>query len=209
MSSSSTRHRVALAIAFLGVAVSGVILYEELQLANVPGHSAFCTLGGVVNCDLVLSSRYGTFLGVPLGVWALVTFVVGALAAIPGAFLGITAGTADLLLIALASGSLGFSVVLAVVMAVVLRHVCLLCLSLDVVVAAWFVTVLPLTRNFAASTAVGWLQRRTVAHATAVAAVVTAIASGALSAAYTPPAIATAAEIDSFAAAGAVPRRSR
>ena len=197
MSSSSTRHRVALAIAFLGVAVSGVILYEELQLANVPGHSAFCTLGGVVNCDLVLSSRYGTFLGVPLGVWALVTFVVGALAAIPGAFLGITAGTADLLLIALASGSLGFSVVLAVVMGVVLRHVCLLCLSLDVVVAAWFVTVLPLARNFAASTAVGWLQRRTVAHATAVAAVVSAIASGALSAAYTPPAIATAAEIES------------
>ena len=196
MSSSSTRHRVALAIAFLGVAVSGVILYEELQLANVPGHSAFCNLGGVVNCDVVLSSRYGTFAGVPLGIWALATFVVGAVAAVPGAFLGITAGVADLVLIALASGALGFSMVLAVVMAVVLRHVCLLCLGLDVVVVAWFVTVLPLAWSFAASTSVGWLRRRTVAHATAVAAAVSAIATGALSAVYTPPAIATAAEIE-------------
>src|SRR5262245_5068739 len=182
MSSSSTRHRVALAIAFLGVAVSGVILYEELQLANVPGHSSFCNVGGVVNCDVVLSSRYGTFLGVPLGVWALATFVVGALAAVPGAFLGSAAGGADLVLIALASAALGFSVVLAVVMATVLHHVCLLCLSLDVVVVAWFVTVLPLARDFAASANVGWLRRRSAAHATAVAAVVSAIASGALSA---------------------------
>jgi protein-disulfide isomerase/uncharacterized membrane protein len=197
MSSSSTRHRVALAIALLGVAVSGVILYEELQLAYVPGHSAFCNLGGVVNCDVVLASRYGTFLGTPLGVWALAAFVVGALAAVPGAFLGVTAGAADLVLIGLASGALGFSVVLAVVMAVVLRHLCLLCLALDVVVVAWFITVLPLARNFTASTSVGWLRRRTAAHATAAAAVVTAIASGALSAAYTPPAIETAAEIES------------
>jgi protein-disulfide isomerase/uncharacterized membrane protein len=196
MSSSSTRHRIALAIAFLGVAVSGVILYEELQLANVPGHSAFCNLGGVVNCDLVLSSRYGTFLGLPLGIWALTAFVVGALAAVPGAFLGVTAGFADLLLIALASGALGFSLVLAVVMAVVLRHVCLLCLGLDVVVIAWFVTVLPLARHFATSTTVGFLRRRTAAHATAVAAAVSAIATGALSAAYTPPVVATAAEIE-------------
>jgi protein-disulfide isomerase/uncharacterized membrane protein len=196
MSPSSTRHRVALAIAFLGVAVSGVILYEELQLANVPGHSSFCNLGGTINCDLVLSSRYGTFLGVPLGVWALATFVVGAVAAVPGAFLGVTAGAADLVLIALASGALGYSAVLAVLMTTVLHHLCLLCLSLDVVVVAWFVTVVPLVRTFTSSTGVGWLRRRTAAVATAIAAVLTAIASGALSAVYMPPAVTTAADIE-------------
>ena len=126
MSSSSTRHRIALVIALLGLAVSGVILYEEQQLATSPGHTAFCTLGGVINCDVVLSSRYGTFLDLPLGVWSIAAFVVGAIAAIPGAFLGVTGGLADLVLIGLASGSLGFSAVLAVVMALVIRNVCLL-----------------------------------------------------------------------------------
>ena len=88
MSSSSTRHRIALVIAFLGLAVSGLILYEEMQLATVPGHSAFCTFGGVVNCDVVLSSRYGRFLDVPLGVWGARRLRVGMAAAVPGAFLG-------------------------------------------------------------------------------------------------------------------------
>src|SRR5438046_1774292 len=109
MSSSSTRHRIALVIASLGLVVSSVILYEELQLANVPGYSAFCNLGGVVNCDVVLSSRYGTFLDVPLGVWALVTFMLGIVAAFPGTRREAPVGILDLLLIALASGPPGFS----------------------------------------------------------------------------------------------------
>jgi len=196
MSSSSTRHRVALVIAFLGVAVSGVILYEELQLATVPGHSAFCTLGGIVNCDVVLASRYGTFLDVPLGAWALGAFVIGIAAAIPGAFLGVVGSLADLVLIALASGALGFSIFLASIMAFVLRHVCLLCLSLDVIVVAWFVTVLPLARNFAASTTAGWLRHPTVAYVTAAVAATAALASGALSAVYTPTPVTTAVEIE-------------
>jgi len=196
MSSSSTRHRIALVIASLGLVVSGVILYEELQLATVPGYSAFCNLGGVINCDLVLSSRYGTFLDVPLGVWALVTFVIGIVAAFPGTRREAAGGILDLLLIALASGALGFSLVLAGVMALVLKHVCLLCLTLDLVVVAWFVTVVPLAGRFTSSTSAGFLQRRTAAYATAVAALIGAFASGALSAVSTPPAVATAAEIE-------------
>jgi predicted DsbA family dithiol-disulfide isomerase/uncharacterized membrane protein len=135
--------------------VSGVILYEELQLARDPGHSSFCTIGGVFNCDVVLASRYGEFLDVPLGVWAIVAFLVGGIAAMPGAFLGIVGGLADLVLIAMASGALGFALVLAGIMATVLHHVCLLCLTLDVVIVAWVVTVLPLAGNFAASASVG------------------------------------------------------
>src|SRR5574337_1089570 len=101
------------------------------------------------------------FLGVPVGAWAVLTFLAGAIAAVPGAFVGVAGGGADLVLIALASGALGFAIVLAVVMGVVLHHVCLLCLTLDVIVAAWFVTVLPLARNFGASPGGAWLRRRT------------------------------------------------
>jgi protein-disulfide isomerase/uncharacterized membrane protein len=199
MPSRSTRHRYAFFIALLGVAVSGLILYEELQLATVPGYSAFCTMGGVVNCDVVLSSRYGQFLEVPVGVWALLTFVLGAAAAYPGAFLGVTGGALDLLLIALASAALGFSLVLAGVMALVLHHLCLLCLTLDLIVIAWCGTILPLVREFTPSGRSGWLRRRSVAYATAVVAVVTALASGALSAAYTPAPVTTAADVEAHA----------
>jgi protein-disulfide isomerase/uncharacterized membrane protein len=196
MSSSSTRHRIALVIALLGFVVSGVILYEEMQLARDPGHSSFCTIGGVFDCDLVLSSRYGEFLDVPLGVWGLVAFGVGALAAVPGAFLGVVGGVPDLVLIALASGALGFAMVLAGIMASVLQHVCLLCLTLDAVIVAWFVTVLPLAGNFASSASAGLLQRRTAAYGTAALALIVAFASGALSAVYMPAPVATAAEIE-------------
>jgi protein-disulfide isomerase len=195
MPSRPTRHRLALVIALAGLAVSGVVLYEELALARIPGHSAFCTFGGVVDCDVVLGSRYGRFLDVPLGVWGLGTFGAGALAAVPGAFFGAAGGVADLVLIGLASGALGFAVVLAVVMAFVIGSVCLLCLTLDAVVVAWFVAVLPLARGFSVSAGKSWLERRAAAHVTAAVAASFALASGALSAVYTPPPIESAAEL--------------
>jgi protein-disulfide isomerase/uncharacterized membrane protein len=196
MSSRSTRHRVALAIALLGLAVSGVVLYEEMLLGSVPGHSAFCTLGGIVDCDVVLSSRYGTFLDLPVGIWALATFGAGALFAIPGAFFGVTGGLADVALIALASGAAGFSLVLAGVMAFILRHVCLLCLSLDIVVLSWLVTVLPLARTVG-TTPPTWLATPTAARAAGILAMLSALAAGTVSAVYTPPPVATAAELES------------
>jgi protein-disulfide isomerase len=195
MASRSTRHRIALVIALAGLAVSAVILYEEMALARTPGHSAFCTLGGVVNCDIVLGSRYGRFLDVPLGVWGLVVFGAGALAAVPGAFLGVTGGLADLALIALASGALGYAIVLAAVMALVIGYLCLLCLALDAVVVAWFVTVLPIARAFPALAGKRFLQRRAAAYAIAGVAATAAVASGAVTAVYTPSPVHTAAEV--------------
>jgi protein-disulfide isomerase/uncharacterized membrane protein len=195
MSSRSIRHRVALVIALLGVAVSGVILYVERQIATSPGYTSFCNLGGVVNCDLVIGSRYGRFLDLPVGIWALGTFVAGAIAALPGAVFGVVPSLGDLALIALASGALGFSAVLAIVMAVLLHHACLLCLTLDAVVIAWFVTVLPLARVFDTRAGVGLLRRRAVAYATAVVALATALAGGTLAAVQTPATVASAGDV--------------
>jgi protein-disulfide isomerase/uncharacterized membrane protein len=199
MDSRPTRHRVALVLALLGLAVSGVILDVDRKLATDTAYTSFCNLGGVVNCDVVLSSRYGRFLDVPVALWAAAAFVSGVLAALPGAFFGLAGGIADLALIALASGALGFSAVLALVMTKVLGHVCLLCFSLDVVVVAWFVTVFPLARRFQGSSAHAWLRRRTVAYATAVGALALAIAGGTFAAVYTPGPASTAAEVEARA----------
>jgi protein-disulfide isomerase/uncharacterized membrane protein len=196
MSSRSTRHRVALVIALLGLAVSGVVLYEELQLGTVPGHTAFCTLGGIINCDVVLTSRYGTFVDLPVGVWALATFGLGALCAIPGAFFGVTGGLADVMLIALASGAAGFSLVLAGVMAFVLKHVCLLCLSLDVIVVSWLVTVLPLALRVGENAPKNRLTTPMAARVAGFVAAAIALLGGTVSAVYTPPPVSTAAELE-------------
>jgi protein-disulfide isomerase len=64
------------------------------------------------------------------------------------------------------------------------------------VVASWFVTVMPLARGFVATPGVSLLRRRSVAHALAGLAMATAVSSGALSAAYTPPPMTTAAQIE-------------
>ncbi|HXJ36502.1 MAG TPA: thioredoxin domain-containing protein [Candidatus Eisenbacteria bacterium] len=196
MAPRPTRHRVALVIALVGLAVSGVILDVDRRLATQAGYTSFCNMGGVVNCDAVLSSRYGTFLDMPVALWAGVAFAAGVVAAIPGAVLGIYGGLADLVLIALASGGLGFSAVLATIMAVVLHYACLLCLTLDLVVVAWFVTVLPLARNFHAAPGAGWLRRRVAAHATAALALAVALAGGTFAAVRSPAPADTVADVE-------------
>src|SRR5262245_26758814 len=135
-----TRHRIALAIALVGAALTALTLLVHERVAAGAGYTSFCNFGGVVNCDAVLGSRYSVVLGVPVAGWGLAAFLLGAVAALPGALGAGAGGIADLLLLGLASGGLGFALVLAVVMGS-LRRVCLLCLGIDVVVAAWFVTV--------------------------------------------------------------------
>src|SRR4029453_111092 len=92
------------------------------QLASVDGYTSFCNLGGVINCDTVLSSRWGRFLGLPVPLWAIAVFALGVLLALPGASGAATVGFADLALIGLASGSVGFALVLAGISSMGLRE---------------------------------------------------------------------------------------
>src|SRR5262245_7810604 len=182
MPPSPTRHRVAVVLALVGVAVSVLTFYVTRQLASVDGYTSFCNLGGVINCDTVLSSRWGRFLGLPVPLWAIAVFALGVLLALPGASGAATVGFADLALIALASGSLGFALVLAGVSAFKLHAACLLCITLYVVIIAWFITVVPLARRFQASERTPLLERRTSAHAAAEAGLLVAVAAGSVEA---------------------------
>src|SRR5262249_59227554 len=136
MSSSPTRHRVAVVLALVGVAVSAVILHVTHQLASVEGYTSFCNLGSTVNCDAVLGSKWSMFLGLSVAVWALGVFTLGALLALPGAMGATVVGFADLALIGLASGSLGVGLVVAGISWVKLHTACLLFLTLDAGVVA-------------------------------------------------------------------------
>jgi len=184
MAASPTRHRLALAIALAGVVVSAVTLYVDQRLASDAGYTSFCNVSQKVNCDVVLASRYGRFLEIPLPVWASVAFGAGAMLAIPGA-LGATSALADLLLVVLASSSLGFTIVMAAIAGLVLKALCLLCLSMYLVVAAWAIVVLPFAGRFPA---VGRrLGRRSTVYAGALAGLLAAVSAGAWSAVRVPP----------------------
>ena len=194
MRPSPTRHRLALVVALLGATLSAVTLIVHERLAGGGGYTSFCNFGGVVNCDAVLGSRYSTLLGIPVAGWGLAAFLVGAAAAVPGALGGRSGGLADLLLLGLASGSLGFALVLAVAMGS-LRRVCLLCLGLDVTVAAWLITVAPLASGFEVNTGSGWWRRRAAARAMAAAGLVIAIAGGTWAAVRGPGAVTSVADV--------------
>jgi protein-disulfide isomerase/uncharacterized membrane protein len=194
MPASSTRHRVAVVLALVGVAVSVLTLHETQQLESASGYTTFCNLGGVVNCDAVLTSRWGKFLGLPVSLWAAVVFTLGALCALPGA-MGASVGAADLALIALASGSLGFGLVMAGISSMVLRIACLLCISLYVVILAWFFTVLPLVKRFRTSDRLPLAQRRSSANAAIVAGLLAAAVAGAASMGRAPGTAETVEEV--------------
>jgi predicted DsbA family dithiol-disulfide isomerase/uncharacterized membrane protein len=177
MRPGSTRHRVALVLALAGAALSALTLVVHARLAAHTGYTSFCNLGGVVNCDMVLASRFGTFLGLPVAGWGFAAFVAGTVLAIPGAR-GRPLGLADLLLLGVASGSLGFALVLLVLAVAVLRQLCLLCLALDVVIVAWVVTLAPLVARFDQGRPTHWWRRRGAAQGAIAAGLVLAVAGG-------------------------------
>lgn len=144
---SPTRHRVALLIAIAGLAFAIFTEVVHQQLGTGSALGRICDLGGVVKCDMVIGSRWGRFLGVPVAAWGAVAFAVGAALAVPGAFGAGSPAFADLGLVALASWSVGFSAVLAVIMLGVIGYVCVFCLTMDAIVLTWFITVVPLARR--------------------------------------------------------------
>jgi protein-disulfide isomerase/uncharacterized membrane protein len=192
MAASPTRHRLALAVAVAGVVVSAVTLYVDQRLASDAGYTSFCNVSDRVNCDVVLASRYGRFLEVPVPAWSVAAFAAGAVLALPGA-LGMAAVVADLLLVTLVAASLGFTLVLAGIAGFVLHALCLLCLTMYVVVVAWAAVVLPLAGRFPP---VGRpLGRRSTVYGAVAGGLLASVAAAAWSAVRVPPALHTIAEI--------------
>src|SRR6266849_1076569 len=194
MRPSPTRHRVALALALAGVALNAVTLAVHRRLAEGSGYTSFCNLGGVINCDAVLGSRYGVVLGVPVPAWGVFAFAAGAALALPGALAASAGGVADLLLLGLASASLGFALVLGGTM-LAIGNVCVLCLGIDVTILAWCVTVLPLASRFEADARAGWWRGRAAARAFAAAGLLVAVAGGTWAAARSPATALSAADV--------------
>jgi uncharacterized membrane protein len=75
-------HAVALALALLGLVLS-VILRVEGAHREAYGSAFACPVQGTFDCEAVLTSKYGRFLGVPLATWGILSHLAlaGLLAA--------------------------------------------------------------------------------------------------------------------------------
>jgi protein-disulfide isomerase len=130
---ASLERGFALALA-LSLALSLTILYVHEQLAATHGtYTSFCNVGTRVNCDAVLGSSYGTLLGVPVALWALLTYLVlSALLVVRGRTVGDARRRVTALLLGLSIWSLVFSLYMAALAAFAIGVICLLCSGLYV-----------------------------------------------------------------------------
>jgi len=123
------------ASALAGGALAGVSTWVHHQTTSSGGgYTSFCNVSTSINCDSVVTSRYGTLLHVPVSVWAIGFYVVLfalALRAAGAPSESRDRARADVLALAVA-GTL-FSAYLAVISAFVLKTLCLLCAGLYVV----------------------------------------------------------------------------
>ncbi|HEY2386083.1 MAG TPA: thioredoxin domain-containing protein [Candidatus Binatia bacterium] len=121
----------ALALA-LALVLSLAILWVHEQLTATHGaYASFCNVGTRVNCDVVLSSAYGMLLGLPVVVWALLTYLVlSALLVVRVRTSGLARGRATAGLLGLSIWSLAFSLYMAALAAFEIGAVCLLCSGL-------------------------------------------------------------------------------
>ncbi len=138
----------------LGVSLLGLgIAYEaELvhrQLKTDAGFTSFCNVNRIVNCDVVLSSRWSEVAGVSVSLLATVFYAVLALLATVLLFTDapVTRRRMTGVLVAAATSGVGFSLYMAAIAFGVLRAVCVLCTGLYLVGLATFFAVWRLHRS--------------------------------------------------------------
>lgn len=120
-------------VCVIGIGVSITIANVHAQIDSLGDrYTSFCNVNESINCDRVLASPYAKLAGIPVAHLAIVAYL-----AMAGLFLGAARsrtapGRRRLLGLAAAgvTGSLVFSAYMAVVSGVLLKTVCLLCMSL-------------------------------------------------------------------------------
>ena len=116
---NAPRALILLILTFVGIALTTYLSYTAL----FGTHPAFCSEGS--GCDLVQSSRWATFLGIPMATWGLFTYLV--LAALAWRLRTKPRSWTPLLFIAV--GGFGVSAYLTVISIVEIEATCAYCLA--------------------------------------------------------------------------------
>lgn len=138
-----------LVLAAFGVGFSIYLLHVHLTVATSPGNSSACDINQQVSCSAVARSEQSMFLGVPVPVWGILTYLAFGVLAI----LGLKVKKAPLdsagdYVLPIAAWSVLYSAYLAYVAAFVIKTLCIFCAALYAVnlglLAAGLFSALPL-----------------------------------------------------------------
>ena len=166
----------ALACALTGLAASTAAAYTHYHLINDPAYHSFCDVSDTISCTQVYLSRFSTVGGVPVAIFGAIAFAAAALLAIGGltAPPPLREGIASYLLV-LSTLSLAVILYLGYVSFVLLKAVCLLCLTTYAAVIGLFLVSVAASRVPVTS-----LPRRATRDLRALVASPLALALGAL-----------------------------
>jgi uncharacterized membrane protein/protein-disulfide isomerase len=142
---------LALMCALIGFAASAAAAYTHYHLLYDPAYRSFCDVSETISCTQVYSSRFSTVRGIPVALFGATAFAAAALLSISG----LTARPAVRenvpgYLFVLSTLSLAVILYLGYVSFVLLRAVCLLCLTTYAAVIGLFLvsgaaTTFPMT----------------------------------------------------------------
>jgi uncharacterized membrane protein/protein-disulfide isomerase len=121
---------LALACALTGLAASAAAAYTHYHLIHDPAYHSFCDVSETISCTQVYASRFSTMAGVPVAVFGAIAFAAATLLAIAG--LTARQPVRDAIpgyLLVLATMSLPVILFLGYASFVLLKAVCLLCLT--------------------------------------------------------------------------------
>ncbi|MBM4256690.1 MAG: hypothetical protein FJ147_12435 [Deltaproteobacteria bacterium] len=126
-------------LAFVGLCIAGYLSYLHAQ-AGESGtfHSPLCTISSTINCNAVLGSVYSRLFGIPIAIWAALTYLTIVILS----FVGTTST-----LVVLCSWAFVFSLYMAGISLFTLQAGCLFCMSLYAVNIGLFVGALALSRQ--------------------------------------------------------------
>jgi uncharacterized membrane protein/protein-disulfide isomerase len=120
----------ALACALTGLAASAAAAYTHYHLIHDPAYHSFCDVSETISCTQVYQSRFSTVAGVPVAIFGAIAFVAAVLLAVGGLTAGpdVRASVPGYLLV-LSTLSLAVVLYLGYASFVLVRAVCLLCLT--------------------------------------------------------------------------------
>jgi uncharacterized membrane protein len=148
---SRTAARVALVCALIGLGVSAAAAYTHYHMLYDPTYRSFCDVNATVSCTQVYQSRFSTFLGIPVALFGAVWFVAAALLSVAG----LTARQSVRenipgYLFAMSTLALAVVLYLGYASLVLIKAVCLLCITTYAAVIVLFIvsgaaTTFPMT----------------------------------------------------------------
>jgi uncharacterized membrane protein/protein-disulfide isomerase len=137
---STLSRRLVWVLALVGLAASLTSLYVHYQLLVQPGYASFCDINATVNCQQAYLSRYGSVRGVPVALFGAIWFTFALVLALVGTS-GPPSVRESFPAYLFATATVGLAVVLYMAYAafVVLKAVCVMCLTTYAAVIGLFI----------------------------------------------------------------------